>query len=140
MDIIHLKHDRETVVIGRLDHVLFKALIIVRKKSFCSVMHDFHHPPVPISSTESPYIVYNINIFGTIQLFKSQQQNNEESFVSLAITVNFLESSFRLDKKAKKYTMDAISQLENNPDNYALRCHRIDKMKCDPIFVKIIYI
>lgn len=54
--------------------------------------------------------------------------------MSVAVTVSFLESAFLLDKKTRKAIMDAISQLESNKEIFALRCHRIDKMKCDPTF------
>ena len=54
--------------------------------------------------------------------------------MSVAVTVSFLESAFLLDKKTRKSIMDAISQLESNKEIFALRCHRIDKMKCDPTF------
>ena len=54
--------------------------------------------------------------------------------MSVAVTVSFLESAFLLDKKTRKSIMDAISQLESNQEIFALRCHRIDKMKCDPTF------
>ena len=67
--------------------------------------------------------------------------------MAVAVTVSFLESAFLLDKKVRKYTMDAISQLDGNPNSPALSCHRINKMKCDPSFwsarvnddVRIIY-
>ena len=54
--------------------------------------------------------------------------------MSVAVTVSFLESAFLLDKKTRKSIMDAISQLESNQEIFALRCHRIDKMKCDATF------
>ena len=54
--------------------------------------------------------------------------------MSVAVTVSFLESAFLLDKKTRKSIIDAISQLENNQDAFSLRCHRINKMKCDPSF------
>ena len=54
--------------------------------------------------------------------------------MSVAVTISFLESAFQLDKKTRKSIMDAISQLDSNQEIFALRCHRIDKMKCDPTF------
>ena len=67
--------------------------------------------------------------------------------MSVAVTVSFLESAFLLDKKIRKAIMDAISQLDSNPDSPSLSCHRINKLKCDPSFwsarvnddVRIIY-
>lgn len=67
--------------------------------------------------------------------------------MNIGITKSFLESAFLLDKKVRKYTMDAVSQLETNPKSPALNCHRVNKAKCDPSFwsarvnddVRIIY-
>ncbi len=54
--------------------------------------------------------------------------------MSVAITPYFIESAFLLDKKIRKAIQDSISQLDSDQDIFALRCHRIDKMKCDSSF------
>ena len=54
--------------------------------------------------------------------------------MSVAVTVSFLESAFVLDKKIRKSIMDAKSQLESNKEIFALRCHRIDKIRVAQVY------